>query len=73
MFFYISVGSEGAVRNIEMKGERGNSGARGREIGGRSFFPWVLPLATITLLGARVFLSHSDTCYQNRDEDKEGN
>lgn len=56
-----------------MKGERGNSGARGREIGGRSFFPWVLPLATIALLGARVFLSHSDTCYQNRDEDKEGN
>lgn len=61
-----------------MKGERGNSSARGREqfkreIGGRSFFPWVLPLATIALLGARVFLSYSDTCYQNRDEDKGGN
>lgn len=61
-----------------MKGQRGNLNARGREqfkreIGGRSFFPWVLPLPTIALLGVRVFLSHSDTCYQNRDEDKEGN
>ena len=56
-----------------MNDERGNSSARGREIGGRSFFPWVLPLPTIALLGAKVFLSHSNTCYQNRDEDKEGN